>query len=392
MKTYICRVLGIALAVANGTGTPGFSQTMTPERVLNRVARGLTSREVLHYQYHRELHYFSEDIHHKLDGACYLDFTASRSVLGFRYQFSDSDMISVYNGTEKFEGNKRNRTLRVNPQPRRADFESLSFFYNSPATLRLALPAIISDQTIPKTVKDTVIQAHHFYAVTFGLQQKTLGYLGDYRPLTQDRMIQYRLMIDPKTFLPVEVIQSNNRDQDFTKTSFQYLDATAAPADSSWYYSSYQNDYQLTKPEADQQQLISVGQPAPDWTLPVLGADEAVSLNQLKGKVVLLEFWIRNCAYCVASVPKLNALFERLNPQDFRLLAINPYDSKETVAVFKQKIQPTYPLLYDGQEVAKKYGVGQFPVVVLIDKTGQIIYSGGYEPDKVAGLIEAAMR
>lgn len=391
MKPYNNLVLAMAIALANGIGTPGWTQpkTATAEQIISRMSQTLQEKPTLRYRYQRELNYFSEGIHHELSADCYLDFSVKNPVLGFRYQVQDSDMLAVFNGSETFSANKRNGTLRVDAQPDHSRFESMSFFYNSPVTLRAALPTLLADQTIPKTVADTLIQKQLFYVVRFDLKQKTLGYLGtSYRLITLNRIIRYRLLIDQATWLPVEVVQSNNSNQDFTKTRFQYLDATNPPTDASWYYSSYLRDYQLVKPDEAQISMIEAGQAAPDWTLPVFDTRDSVTMTQLKGKVILLEFWIRNCGYCVADVPKLNALFQRYQDKNFRLLAINPHDSEETVAVFKQKIQPVYPLLYNGQAVARRYGVGAFPMVVLIDQTGQVIYSGSFDADRVTKLID----
>ncbi|MGM9507978.1 peroxiredoxin family protein [Larkinella sp. GY13] len=364
------------------------SETVSAEDVLRKTSQALSGRKTLRYHYHRELNYVSEGIHNEMSGACFLDFSSENPVLDFRYQFSNADMLAVFNGTEQFVCDRKSKTLRVVGQPARRNFESLSFFYDSPVTYRNALPMLFSDVSVPKTVLDTVVDAKPFYAVTFTLKQKVIDYLGAYRPITADRLIRYRLLIDKATHLPIEVMQSNNRNQDFTKTRFQYLDATALPTDSSWYYSSYRNEYKLGSPEDEKLQIIPRGQTAPDWTLPVFDRTTELTLSQLKGKIVLLEFWIRNCGYCVAAVPELNAIYNQYKTNGFELLGINPHDSKEVIAVFEQKIQPEYPLLYGAQEVAKRYGIGLFPVVVLLDKTGNVLYSGEFRRENVAKLIE----
>ena len=390
MKSLISITLFMTFFLVLETKTPGFAQsgTVSAEDVLRKTSQELSSLKTLRYRYHRELNYVSEGIHNEMSGACFLDFSSVNPVLDFRYQFSNSDMLAVFNGTEKFECDRKSKMLRVTGQPARRNFESLSFFYDSPVTYRNALPMLFSDVSVPKTVQDTVVDAKPFYAVTFTLKQKVIDYLGAYRPITADRSIRYRLLIDKATHRLVEVIQSNNRNQDFTKTSFQYLDATVSPADSSWYFSSYRNEYKLINPEDEKLQIIPRGQTAPDWTLPVFDSTTEITLNQLKGKIVLLEFWIRNCGYCVASVPDLNAIYNQYKTNGFELLGINPHDSKEVIAVFKQKIQPEYPLLYGAQVVAKRYGIGVFPMVVLLDKTGNVLYSGEFKRENVAKLIE----
>jgi len=105
-----------------------------------------------------------------------------------------------------------------------------------------------------------------------------------------------------------------------------------------------------------------------------------ISLDELKGKVILLDFWIKNCGPCIQSVPHLNELQNKFKGKNLKIISINSYDSKEEVSWFCNKHKTDYTVLLNGKAVAGKYGVSGFPAFFIIDKTGKIIYShAGYE-------------
>lgn len=70
------------------------------------------------------------------------------------------------------------------------------------------------------------------------------------------------------------------------------------------------------------------------------------------------------------------------------LLLLRRY-SRENIGLFANKNQVKYTIMYgDNPEVNKNYGIAAFPQVVLLDKEGKIIYSGGLDVKKITPLIE----
>jgi thiol-disulfide isomerase/thioredoxin len=156
-------------------------------------------------------------------------------------------------------------------------------------------------------------------------------------------------------------------------------EGVAAPSDLTWYYSTYSNEYALEKPE--DRVLIKSGQAAPDFKLARYGSDLQVSLAQYRGKVVLLEFWIVNCGFCIGAVPKLNAIDEKFRDKNFEFISINIHDSQNLIDIFRDKNKPGYQILTSGESTGNSYGVSAYPSFVLIDRDGKIAYSkaGLYE-------------
>jgi peroxiredoxin len=120
---------------------------------------------------------------------------------------------------------------------------------------------------------------------------------------------------------------------------------------------------------------------------------ERISLGALKGKPVLLEFWIRNCGYCIAAVPELNTLVRRYAGTDLQVIGVNGHDGPEDIRLFYQRNQPGYRTMADKNgSIATAYGVDGFPTVVLVGRDGKVLYVGEVDRAKLETLIAAALK
>lgn len=115
---------------------------------------------------------------------------------------------------------------------------------------------------------------------------------------------------------------------------------------------------------------------APSWTLVSL-KDKTVSLSDIKGKLVLIDFFYKSCYPCMLALPALQDLHERYNDKGLLVIGIDPYDTKEKDDIdnFLAKRGVTYTVLLGGKDVAKEYHVSAYPTMYLIDKNGKIILS-----------------
>jgi thiol-disulfide isomerase/thioredoxin len=127
---------------------------------------------------------------------------------------------------------------------------------------------------------------------------------------------------------------------------------------------------------------------APNFKLRNLNGRE-VTLDQFKGKVVLLDFWATWCGPCRMTMPLLERL-QREYPKGMTLLAINLQEDKDVVRdyVREQNIDSEVLLDEDGA-VGAAYGAGMIPMQVLIDREGNILRAqAGGGPDAIAQLRE----
>lgn len=360
--------------------------------VLIKVSEKLNSFSAFTYDLKRELNYASENYQNFSEWSGYYNFDPTIVSIGFSYQINDLTSNNFFNGTEMFELAKANQTIKINTAPEKNDFKSLSFFYNSLITLRNILPKIIQEQASIQAIADTIINNHPYQIVTINLGKRRIQNLGEgFDEMQTPYNFIYKIIIDEMNYLPVEILQGNDLNDDFIKTNFNNIHLSPSqPSEKSWYYSTYLDEYKQEKRQ-ELPQLISVGSATFDWTLPLYNQNENISISQLKGKVILLDFWFKNCGACIASVPHLNTLTEKYEGKNFEILGVNTWDSKADIEWFANKHQITFPVLMNGKELAEKYGIYAFPTLILIDQEGKILYSGGFDQSKIEDLIEKAL-
>ena len=115
--------------------------------------------------------------------------------------------------------------------------------------------------------------------------------------------------------------------------------------------------------------------PAPTFTLRDLGGNE-VTLEGLRGRVVLLDFWATWCAPCLKSMPELEALHRRLGAKGLTVLGVSiDEDGPAKVRKFAKARKVTYPIAIDSAEAPAwaDYRVKAVPAAFLIDRDGRIV-------------------
>ena len=115
------------------------------------------------------------------------------------------------------------------------------------------------------------------------------------------------------------------------------------------------------------------------------------SLDDYRGRVVLLDFWYRACPWCIRAMPTIKRLAQYFRDKDFSILGINT-DKERSDAIFvMEKMSLPYVNL-EGRNLIKHYDVTSYPTFIIIDKQGlvrRIII--GYEPlltEKLIAIIE----
>jgi len=130
---------------------------------------------------------------------------------------------------------------------------------------------------------------------------------------------------------------------------------------------------------------------APDFTLQLFDGSE-LRLSELRGQVVLLNFWASWCPPCRAEAPELQALHERYHRAGLRIIGINMLESSRAKALdFVAEFRLSYPNGEDlGQRAATLYRVEGPPESFLIDRSGEIrrFYLGNVRYDPLAAAIE----
>jgi len=119
-------------------------------------------------------------------------------------------------------------------------------------------------------------------------------------------------------------------------------------------------------------QVARVGMPAPNFQLKNLDG-QSVSLSDLQGKPVLINFWATWCHPCIYEMPYLQQVYEEWSDKGLMVLAINIGESSAQVEAFMQSHDLSLPVLLDAkQAVAQKYNIWSIPTTFFIDKDGII--------------------
>lgn len=113
-----------------------------------------------------------------------------------------------------------------------------------------------------------------------------------------------------------------------------------------------------------------VGKPAKNFTLIDLN-NKKIELSQLKGKVVVINFWFSQCSPCIEEIPELNILTSMYNKSKVSFLAIT-YDNADTVRSFQKNHGFKFQILTDAKKVTEDYRIIEYPTTLVIDKYGII--------------------
>jgi peroxiredoxin len=134
-----------------------------------------------------------------------------------------------------------------------------------------------------------------------------------------------------------------------------------------------------------------VGKAAPDFTLQTID-NQNLSLSDLRGKTVLLNFWMSTCDACVSELPYLQAASDNQSGKQVVILAVNCGESSQIVHSIVDKLNLTIPLLLDPDgKICTTYKRGA-PTAFLIDGSGIIkaIKDDAFEsPEEVNSMLDS---
>ncbi|HYJ32706.1 MAG TPA: TlpA disulfide reductase family protein [Candidatus Binatia bacterium] len=130
------------------------------------------------------------------------------------------------------------------------------------------------------------------------------------------------------------------------------------------------------------------GAVAPSFNLPT--ATGSVSLDSLRGKVVLVDFWASWCVPCKSSFPWMTAMHQRYAPKGLAIVAINVDKSRKSAQEFLEKHPAPFIVAYDPDgKTAKAFHVWGMPTSYLIAPDRSILFArSGFDP-KHAKDVEA---
>ncbi len=101
-----------------------------------------------------------------------------------------------------------------------------------------------------------------------------------------------------------------------------------------------------------------------------------VDVTNMKGKVVLIDFWATWCGPCVGEIPNVKAAYEKLHAKGFEIVGISFDQSKEALEKFVAEKEMAWPQYFDGKgwgnKFGQQYGISGIPTMWLVDKKGNL--------------------
>lgn len=148
---------------------------------------------------------------------------------------------------------------------------------------------------------------------------------------------------------------------------------------------------------AAQRGIVKPGESAPNFQLRDMNG-QIVSLSDLRGKVVLVNFWATWCGPCRIEMPAMERLYRTYDRKDFEILAVST--DAQGVAVtrpFQQENHLTFPILHDADfRVGLSYGARTLPMTFMVDRQGivrqQIFGARDWEASEAHQLIQMLMK
>ncbi len=135
--------------------------------------------------------------------------------------------------------------------------------------------------------------------------------------------------------------------------------------------------------------------PAPDLALELVDGGK-LKLSDLRGKVVVVNFWATWCPPCRREMPSLERLKTLMKGEALEIVAINAGEDEDEISEFREAIKPalTFRIALDpSAEAMKAFSITGLPTTYVIDRQGQLVYRavGGriFDDPAIVGTLKA---
>lgn len=350
-------------------------------QVAEKIVKNFNSlRNVTYTSTLREKDFFSDDISNDTIRAL---ISVEPSKMN-SFTIKGTNLEEIFDGNKLFKLNFSDSTYRVSLK------ENSLYFYRSLPYLVNGIEESIKEAKLITQLPDSIIKGISYYYL----------HITNLDAVKNGKRIfnLVSLLVDKESYLPYYYKMNMQGFIDGTNTFVSTF--------SEYYFSDYKvnsnafpdlammqvpSNFTLEKPKVSLPPL-KIGTKAPEVELSYADG-KLFSLETEKGKVILLNFTINGCPHCVESIETLNKLFTKYKREDFQIVSINPYDTKESILKFNNRFNVKYPAFNKFEKnniTLEDYHVDSYPTFYLIDKNGNIARRfSGYYPALEGELIRS---
>ena len=379
MKTKILFLFTVILLV---------SCSNSDKDILNKISSNLNNIKTLKYLSVVEQKDNGQIVYQSKDTISF-DFTN-----GLKYHFSSENGELIYNGKKTLQSINQEKIITTNDDNRPESVNNPLF--NTLNPIKQILPKLIKDESITKLrKKDTVFNGRDYFNFNFLLKKKYIDLISYEIKEGIDYDSEYSLIVDKTNYLPYKIISPNGKEGLVTAT-IENLELDIEFNNNLWGGELLPKDYALfTLKEyfagLDNNMLNSLGKELTNWKLPELKSNKLVNLSDLKGNIILLEFWFKYCGGCVMAIPDLNKIKTKFEKDNFKIYGVEFIEnySKDDLKKYITDQKILYPNLYRGKAIASNYGIRSAPTFMIIDKNGTIIHiKSGFSEENMNEIID----
>jgi peroxiredoxin len=163
-----------------------------------------------------------------------------------------------------------------------------------------------------------------------------------------------------------------------------YLDEHDAKITMEQFFKAVSSGEYSYDPKIENKKIISIhllkkgaltGVPAKDFTATDINGNN-YSLKQLKGKIIVLNFWFASCKPCIEEMPALNVLAEKYKADSNIVFLAATFETTENVKTFLSKKAFKFHILPNQVNMVSLYQVNAYPTTLVIDAQQQVVYNG----------------
>lgn len=356
----------------------GCSQTpKTPMEELISLGEQMKQHEQVAYAYQIKLFRSYAGDTSQNEGIIYFETNPADTNMGFNYNQESEGYASFYNGAYSIHMSQKDSFAYKKPFCDYEDGHMTQYPYQElsyAAIQNFLTDSLFTVRTDSIVKTDTMFDDEPCHSFSFWTDSRIVD---TYKLPRHEGRKKIRLIVRQRDHLPVFYSQF----QPIPDSNYHLHEATFIDYSFKKRYPQHKfsienvPEYYNWDAYKAYYQTLELHTTAPEWKLPLVSGNK-ISLTDLKGKYVLLDFWFIGCGACVQSIPTLNSLQAEYKNADFEVIGINLHSNNvEKVEAYCSDRDMHFKNVWKGDIISDDYLIKGAPIFYLIDKEGMIAYT-----------------